>query len=203
MLTIYGSPQSSAGRCFWCLEEVGASYEQKSISFKDQEHKSAEFLAVNPNGKVPALIDGDFTIWESMAINFYLAEAYKPEILGSTAKEKGLVHQWSIWSIADLQPPLIAIFIQLIFVPEERRDHAIIKKSQEKLPAMLNILNLALERNSYLLGESFSLADLNVSTVVAICDQVGVSLADYPAINQWQERLGQRDSFKRYQALLS
>lgn len=201
MISIYGSPQSSAGRCFWCLEEVGVPYQHKSISFKDQEHKSAEFLAVNPNGKVPALVDGDFTIWESMAINFYLAEAYKPELLGKNPKENGLVHQWSIWSIADLQPPLIAAFIQLIFVTEERRDHNLIKKSLEKLPAMLATLNKTLESHSFLLGDTFTLADLNVSTVVAICDQVDVKLSDYPAIMTWRQKLAQRDSFKRYQAL--
>ena len=64
MISIYGSPKSSSGRCFWALEEVGQAYEAKSINFKENEHKSEEFLKINPNGKVPALIDGDYTVWE-------------------------------------------------------------------------------------------------------------------------------------------
>ncbi|MCB0362836.1 MAG: glutathione S-transferase [Bdellovibrionales bacterium] len=114
MVAIYGSPRSSSGRCFWCLEEIGIEYENKPINFREKQHKSPEYLKLNPNGKVPVLVDGDFVIWESLAINFYLAEAYKPQLLGSDIQHRGLVHQWSIWALADLQPPLIEAFIQSV-----------------------------------------------------------------------------------------
>lgn len=201
MITIYGSPKSSAGRCFWCLEEVGASYEAKTINFREQEHKSEEFLKINPNGKVPALTDGDFTIWESMGINFYLADAYKPELLGSTPQERGLVHQWSIWSIADLQTPLIEIFIQMVFIPEERRDMKLVEKAKEKLPALLTTLNNGLEKNKYLIGENFSLADLNVESVISVCDHIEYDLSDLKNIKNWRAALSDRPGFQRYKEL--
>ncbi|WP_299182608.1 glutathione S-transferase family protein [uncultured Neptuniibacter sp.] len=201
MLTIYGSPQSSAGRCFWCLEEAGVEYTAQSIDFRAGEHKAPDFLKVNPNGKVPALVDGDFTIWESLAINNYIAEAYKPELLGNTVQERGLVSQWSIWSVADLQAPLIQAFIQLVFVPEPKRDASIIESSFEKLPPLLSTLESSLADKTYLVTERFTLADLNVSFVVAICDAVRYDLSEYPNINAWRERIGEREETQRYQAL--
>lgn len=201
MISIYGSPKSSAGRCFWCLEESGVGYETQSINFKEKQHKSEAYLKVNPNGKVPALQDGDFTIWESMGINFYVAEAYKPQLLGSNAKEKGLVHQWSIWSIADLQPPLIEIFIQLVFVPEQRRSQQVIDKAQSKLPELLETLNMGLKDKTYLVGEEFTLADLNVHSVVTICDSIKFDLGSYENILHWKDQIEDRPAYQKYQEL--
>lgn len=202
MITIYGSPMSSAGRCFWCLEEANVEYETKAISFKDKEHKSEEFLKINPNGKVPALVDGDFTIWESMAINFYLADTYCPSLLGSDTKQRGLVHQWSIWSIADLQVPIIDAFIQLNFVPEDRRNQELIDKSLGKLPAMLTTLNNSLSTNKFLVGSEFTLADLNVASVVGVCDHIQYDLSEYKNISQWRSAISDRPGFQKYLKLL-
>ena len=201
MVTIYGSPKSSAGRCFWCLEEAGVAYEAKSIDFRAGEHKAEAFLKINPNGKVPALTDGDFIIWESLAINNYVADAYKPELLGTSAQERGLVSQWSIWSVADLQVPMIDAFIQLVFVPEERRDAEVIKTAFEKLPALLNTLETGLEGKVFLVGDTFTLADLNAAFVVGICDDIKFDLAAYGNINQWRTRITEREGTQRYKAL--
>lgn len=201
MITIYGSPKSSAGRCFWCLEESGVPYETKTIDFKAGEHKSEEFLKINRNGKVPALQDGDFTIWESLAINNYIADAYKPELLGTTPQERGLVSQWSIWSVADLQVPMIDAFIQLVFVPEPHRNADVIAKAFEKLPVMLASLDAELEGNDFLVANRFTLADLNVSFVVSICDDIKFNLDAYNNINQWRARIAERAGLQRYKAL--
>lgn len=201
MINIYGSPKSSAGRCFWTLEEINQPYEAKPVNFREKEHQSDWFTKINPNGKVPVLTDGDFTIWESMAINFYLADKYESVLLGRSPEERGLVHQWSIWSIADLQPPLIDVFIQLTFVPEERRDHKKIEKSLEKLPKLLKTMESRLEDSEYLAGSEFSLADLNTMSVVNICGYVEHSLKDYPHIIKWQERVSKRSAYQRYMKL--
>lgn len=203
MISIYGSPRSSSGRCFWCLEEVGISYEAKSVSFKERENKSEAYLELNPNGKVPVLVDGDFKIWESMAINFYLADKYKPELLGRDPMDRGLVQQWTIWSIAELQAPIIDIFIQLVFVPEERRNLEFIKKAQEKLPKLLDVLEKKLSAKQYLVSESFTLADLNTASVVNICRDIKFDISNYENIKSWLGRVGERAAFKKYQELCS
>jgi len=201
MITIYGSPKSSSGRCFWCLEEVGVKYDAKSIDFKEKEHKSEAFLKLNPSGKVPALIDDEFVMSESMAINLYLAEKYKPELLGKTIHEKAKVNQWSIWAIADLQPPLIDIFIQLVFVPEDRRDAKVIAKAEEKLPNLLNIIDKQLENNKYLVGDEFTIADLNVNSVVSVCFHVNYDISKYENIKRWLSNISERPAFQKYMEL--
>ncbi len=201
MITIYGSPKSSAGRCFWTLEEIGIDYQTQAMNFQKQEHKSEKYLQINPNGKIPALTDGDYKIWESMAINLYLAEKYKPELLGKTPEEKGHVYQWSVWSIAELQEPLINIFIQLVFVPEEKRDMKIIETSKEKLPNLLKVLEVSLTDSRFLASNEFSLADLNTASVVAICEYINYDISDYKNINKWLGAISERPAFQRFKDL--
>lgn len=198
MINIYGSPRSSAGRCYWCLEEIGISYHQNEINFKDKEHKSEKYLTLNPNGKVPCLTDGNFTIWESMAINLYLAEKYQPELLGENVEQKGLVYQWSVWAIAELQVPLIDIFIQLVFVPEERRSLEVIDKARAKLPIFLAVLEGQLSNSSYLIGEEFSLADLNTFSVVSLCEHIKFELDSYPKIQAWRGEISKREAYQKF-----
>jgi len=203
MIQIYGSPRTSAGRCFWCLEEVGASYDKVDVDMRAGKHKEAEYLAINPNGKIPAMVDGDYSLWESMAINSYLASEYKPELLGKSAKEKGLVSQWTTWAIAELQPPVIDIFIQLVFVPEDKRDHGIIERSQKKLPEMMAILDKELKGKEMLVGEEFSLADLNTASVVMISEAIRFDLSPYGEIKRWMETIAKRPAFEKYMSMRS
>ena len=201
MITIYGSPKSSSGRCFWCLEEIEKTYNVSPINFKEKEHKSTSYLKINPNGKTPTLTDDDFVIWESIAINFYLAETYKTELLGIDNKQHGLVQQWSLWGIGELQPPIIAVFIQLVFVPEERRDNEAIEKAMAKIPGLLVVLNDALEGKNNLVGDEFTLADLNVASVASLCSDIKLSLTSYKNIQTWLTKIAERPAFKKYQKL--
>lgn len=201
MITIYGSPRSSSGRCFWCLEEIDETYDAKPLNFKEKEHKSLAYLKINPNGKVPTLTDDDFVIWESIAINFYLAETYKPELLGLDNKQHGLVQQWSLWGIAELQSPIIGAFIQLVFVPEERRDNGIIEKAMAKIPGLLKVLDDALEGKNYLVGDDFTLADLNVASIASLCSEIKFDLTAYKNIQTWLTQISERPAFKKYQKL--
>ncbi len=198
MMKIYGSPKSSAGRCFWTLEECGVKYEVGKIDFRQREHKSPEFLKLNPNGKIPVLEDGDFKIWESMAINSYLAHSHLPELLGSDIKSKSLVNQWSFWALAELQDPIIQIFIQLIFVPEEKRNYDLVKKMQDKLPVLFQVLDSSLEGKDFLVGGQFSLADLNVLSVVEITKEIKFDYSKYSNILNWEKQISGRDAYKRY-----
>ena len=201
MITIYGSPRSSAGRCFWCLEEAGTPYTVKAVDFSTKEHKADWFMKINPNGKVPALTDGAFNLFESMAINSYIAEKFKPELLGNTPEARALVQQWSYWSISELQSPIIQIFIQKVFVPVERRSQAVIDENEKMLPELLAVLNQALENKKYLVGNEFTLADLNASSVAMITHAIGFDIAPYPNIKTWFAHLSERPAYIKYQGL--
>lgn len=203
MITLYGSPRSSAGRCLWTLEETGVAYTTKEVDMRNKEHKSPDFLKINPNGKIPVLVDGDYKLFESMAINFYLAEAYKKELLGTTAMEKGLVHQWSFWASSEVQGPIIEIFIQKVFMPDEKRDQKVIEDNLAKLPALLSVLNTSLEGKKYLVGNQFTLADLNTATVISICPMIGEDLTKYPNVKSWLGAMTERPAFQKYMSMRS
>lgn len=198
MIKIYGSPRTSAGRCFLVLEELGLKYEVAPLDMKEKrEHKSESFLKLNPNGKVPCLIDGDFVIWESLAINHYLVDKYRPELLGKTSEERGLVQQWSVWALVELQPPMVDMIIQLMFVPENKRDMSIVAKAKDRIPPYLSTLNHALKDKTYLVGGHLTLADLNVFSIVNIAISLKIPLNEFQHIEKWMTELKKRPSFQK------
>ncbi len=201
MIKLYGSPRSSAGRCVWVLEEAGIVYSLQEVDMKNKEHKSEAYLKINPMGKVPAMVDGDVILFESMAINYYIAEKYKNELLGKSDREKGLTMQWSFWSTSELQPPIIEIFIQKVFMPDHKRDHSIIENNLIKIPLLLKVLNDSLHEKKYLSGENFTIGDINTASVVSICPMIGIDLAEYPNVNNWLNLLQARPAFQKYHAL--
>lgn len=201
MITLYGSARSSAGRCIWTLEEAGVPYTLKEVDMRNKEHKSDEFLKINPMGKVPALVDGDVTLFESMAINYYIADTYKKELLGTTPAERGLMAQWSFWAISELQNPIIEIFIQKVFMPEDKRDNSVIENNLKRLPALLTVLNNSLAGKKYLVGDKFTIGDINTASVVSICPMIGVDLKNYSNINGWLGAMSDRPAFQKYQGM--
>ncbi|MES2962695.1 MAG: glutathione S-transferase family protein [Bdellovibrionota bacterium] len=198
MLKIYGSPRSSAGRCFVLLEELGVPYEVAPMDMRARQHKSPEFLKLNPNGKVPVLVDEDFVVWESVAINHYLCEKYRPSLLGSGPRTRALVQQWSVWSMVECQPPLIDMLIQLLFVPEERRDYALIERSRKKALPFLDVLDKGIGNKTYLVGHELTVADFNVGSVANLALALGISLGDKPNVMRWVSMLKERPSFKKF-----
>ena len=198
MIKIYGSPRSSAGRVFWMLEELSLPYEAVKINMREKEHKGDAFLKLNPNGKIPCLTEGEFVIWESLAINNYLADKYAPQLLGATPEIRGTVQQWNLWSMLELQKPMIDILIQKVFVPEEHRDLALIEKSQKNCQPLLKILDDALSSRKYLGGDVFTVADLNVDSVVGVTTAIQMDITAYKNINGWMDAISQRPAFQKY-----
>ncbi len=201
MITLYGSARSSAGRCLWTLEEAGVPYELKNVDMKNKEHKTEEFLKINPNGKVPALTDGSFTLFESMAINNYIAEKYKPELLGTTVEDHAISAQWSFWASSELQDPIIKVFIQKVFIPEEKRSQVVIDENTAKLPALFSLLDNSLNEKTYLNGKAFTLADLNTQSVISIAPMLGIDLSTYKNIDLWMKAISDRPAFQKYSQL--
>lgn len=198
MIKIYGSPRSSASRCYLILEEIGQPYETVALDMAEKrEHKNPAYMKLNPNGKVPCLVDGDFVLWESLAINYYLADKYKPELLGAGAKERALVQQWSTWALVELQPPVVEILIQMMFIPEPKREAAIIARAKEKVPPMLALLDQALSGKTYMVAEKISLADFNLASVVNTAKAMQFSIDAYPHLSDWFNRMIERPSFKK------
>lgn len=147
------------------------------------------------------MVDGNITLFESMAINYYIADTYKKELLGTTALEKGLAMQWSFWASSELQPPIIEVFIQKMFVAEDKRDSVIIEKNLNKLPELLSVLNNSFASKKYLAGDHFTIGDINTASVVTMCSMLGVDLASYSNIKNWLGAINDRPAYQKYQGL--
>ncbi len=197
MIKIYGSKASSAGRCVWLMEELGLEYQIVPLDFQKNEHKSPEYMELNPNGKVPTLVDGTFTLWESIAINTYLAEKHQPALMGSTPEERALVNQWSLWSAIHLHESMEVLVLKT-WRKEEESDKT--KQAREALPRWLTILNNHLSTTDYMVSNRFTLADVTVMSVVNSSKFVGYELSAYPAVMAWMERLSARPAFQKYMA---
>lgn len=201
MIQIYGSARSSAGRCFVMLEECGLSYENVALDMAGRQHKSEQFLKLNPNGKVPCMIDNGFVLWESAAIVQYLAEKHKPEMLGTTAKDKALVQQWAFWTMTEAQPPMVDILVQKLFVPEEKRDLALIARREAQIPGILEVLDKTLNGKKYLVGDTYSVADLMAASAVNIASGLKLDLSKFPNIKAWFAEIKSRPAWVKVSQL--
>ncbi|KHD88645.1 MAG: hypothetical protein OM95_07515 [Bdellovibrio sp. ArHS] len=197
MIKLYGSPLSSAGRCYWMLEELAVPYEVMPLNLREKEQKSEAFLKINPNGKIPAMIDGDFVLWESMAINSYLAKKFESPLAPKNLQEESLIQQWSLWGLVDFQEPAVSWMIQEFFVPAEHRNQLVIENSKKALPRVLEVLNRGLEGKTFLVGDRFTVADVNLGTVTDILLGLKYDLSAYPHIQRWMTELHSRPAYKK------
>ena len=200
MIRFYGSPTSSTGRSHWLLEELGIPYEYTRINIRDGQTGTPEFLALNPAGTVPFLEDGDVKLFESVAINFYLAEKYAPSLWSSGLPERAQIYQWSLWAITNLQPILMDIMNHAALLPEPERNPKVAEKARAKVPRYLEMVEAALGEKQYLVGDTFSVADINVASVVNLAPAVGHSLDAHPLLKAWLHRLKERPAYKRVAA---
>src|SRR6202044_557912 len=106
----------------WCAEELGLDYESVPIHFSDGSAKTPDYLALNPNGKIPTITDGDFSLWESMAITCYLARKHGKGLWPQTIEGEALALQWSFWAMSDLEPPLLTILMNAPAFAGDKRD---------------------------------------------------------------------------------
>jgi glutathione S-transferase len=188
MLKLYGTSMSRAARCLWALEELGLKYEHVPLNTQGDSRKP-EFLKVNPNGHVPTLDDDGQIFWESMAINLYLAEKYgKAPFWPSSAADHGHASQWSLWVMTEAESHLLTILMHKMLLPKEQRSDKAIAAATEALKAPMKVLDGALAGKQYLLGNDFTVADLNVASVLSFGKLVGLDLSATPTASAWLDK---------------
>lgn len=198
MVKLYGSSMSRAGRSLWALEEAGVKFEQVIVG----ETRTPETLKVNPNGHVPTLDDNGTIIWESMAINLYVAEKYgKAPLWPSTVEGHGACYQWSLWGMTEVETPMIDIFQHRLMLPADRRDEKIALARIETLKTPFKVLDDHLQKSEYLLGRDFTIADLNVASVMSISRYLQLDLSATPAVQKWMQKCLERPANQRVSAM--
>lgn len=200
MIKLYGIRQSRALRSLWALEELGLPYEHVQTNFTT-DAKQPSYLAINPNGRIPALVDGDVTLFESMAINLYLAKKYdtKGLLYPKAAADEARAIQWSFWGMTETEQALLQVLLHRVFLPQPQRDEALALAGEEKLVQPLRVLDGALAGRKYLLGDGFTIADLNVASVLAWALFVKLDMSNTPNVARWLGECCGRPSFAKAQ----
>jgi glutathione S-transferase len=192
MIKVYGTSMSRAARALWAMEELGLQYEHVPVNARG-ESRQPEYLKVNPNGHVPVIDDDGTIVWESMAINLYLAEKYgKGKLWPATVEQHGACYQWSFWSMTEIEPLLMTVFMNRMILPAEQRNEKAAGKAVEDIKIPIKVLDEHLHNREYLLGKEFTIADLNAASVLSLASFVQLDLSPTPAAQKWLQKCTSR-----------
>jgi glutathione S-transferase len=200
MIKFYGTSKSRSARSLWAIEELGLKYEH--LPTEVPKAKSADHLKINPNGHIPAIDDDGVILWESMAINLYLAEKYgKNSLWPASVEDHGRAYQWSFWGITELEGHFLTLLSHKMFLPPDQRDEKKANEAANALKAPLNVLDAALKGREYLLGSNFTIADLNVAGVLTFGTYVKFDHSATPALQAWLGKCHGRDAYKKLRSI--
>ena len=199
MLELYAFPLSGNSRkAALTLEEVGAEYEYHSIDLMQGGQKQPDYLAINPNGKVPTLRDGDHLLWESSAIMLYLAEKFPTAgLIPTDSVQRSKLYQWLIWQPGTYNPPISALG-QLLLTPNEQQNPNLIKQLHETIRKNSEIIETELGKRSFLLDD-FSLADIVMLPHLNAAVERKVELS--ANMQAYLERLQSRSSWEKVSSM--
>ena len=192
-LKIYGVPRSRAFRALWLAKELGLDYENVMVDFASGETRREPYLSINPNGHVPAIDDDGFVLWESMAINLYLAKKYGLGALYPTAlHDEARCWQWSLWAITEIERHVLDAMFNRAILPEAERDTAAADQAEKELQHPLGVLDNAVSKSAYLIADEFTVADLNVAAVLSWARPARIDFAPFPKAADWLSRCALR-----------
>lgn len=196
-LKIYGIPRSRAFRTLWLAKELGIDYENIPVDFATGETRQPAYLAINPNGHVPAIDDDGLILWESMAINLYLAKKYGLGTLYPAALDgEARAWQWSFWAMTELERPVLTAMFNRAIYPEDKRDAAAADRAEKELQHPFGVLESAVSGTPYLLGGDFTVADLNVAAVLSWARPARLDFTPFPKAADWLSRCALRPAAK-------
>ncbi|NJR66062.1 MAG: glutathione S-transferase family protein [Leptolyngbyaceae cyanobacterium CRU_2_3] len=179
MLKLYGGARSRASIVQWYLEELGLPYEFALLEMQTGEHRQPAYLDINPFGKVPAITEGDFKLWESGAILLYLSEKY--DSLLATPEQHATAIQWVMFANATLGPG--------VFVESSR---------EKEMPRLFAALNPIFQRQSFVMGDRFTVADVAIGSTLAYMPiMLKINFEGYEAIAAYVKQILERPAFQK------
>ncbi|WP_017653600.1 glutathione S-transferase family protein [Fortiea contorta] len=195
MLTLYHAPISPNSRRVWItLIEKGLEFELVEIKLNEEQF-TPEFLAINPLHHIPALVDDDFKIIESLAILDYLEVKYpKPAMLPTEAKDLAIARMVQLVTVNELLPATTVFLPQVLGLPGENPEK--IEQAKQKISVVMKLLESLHDQRPYFGSEQLTLADVVAGTVVPWLPIIGIPLNDYPKMQAWCDRLIARPSWQ-------
>jgi glutathione S-transferase len=199
-LRIYGIARTRAYRALWVAMELGLDYEHLPIEIGDAGARSPEFVAINPNGRLPVIVDDGFVLFESLAITLYLAKKHSAgKLYPATLEGEARAWQWSFWAIAEVDRGVNIWSLHAVRLPDAERDAALREEALRVVAAPFKVLDVALAKTPYLLGDDFTVADLNVAAVISRA--VDMDLSATPHLKAWLTRCLDRPAARAALAL--
>jgi glutathione S-transferase len=211
-LKIYGVLRSRASRVIWAADELGVAYEHIPVIQARRlavptglkaplNTGSPEFLAINPNGKIPAIDDDGFVLHESLAITLYLARKHGGPLAPSSLEEESLMGMWALWAATACEPHTVQIIFHRVDYPENKRDEAAVDAAITALRKPLAVLETSLgERGGFLVGRRFTVADINTAEVLRYAQPAPELLEQYSAVTAWLTACQARPAFREMMA---
>jgi glutathione S-transferase len=217
VIQLFGTANTRAFRSLWMLEELGVEYEHVRTDFHNGGTRTSEFLAINPNGHVPALVDGELRLWESMAVNLYLAGRYGAAPFWPSAEfDRARTLQWSLWAVTECERHGFNVLFQRggerfarwrewTNSAEFRETHPAesvptvetAAQSEAALRIPFAVLDAELRDREYILGPSFTAVDLNVASILVSVLLARLDLSPHPRLAAWLDRCTARPALSR------
>jgi glutathione S-transferase len=203
-LQIWGRANSvNVQKVLWCCHELDVAYERIDAGMQFGRNGEADYLAMNPNGRVPTLVQGDFVLWESNSIMRYIALAYggTSMLYPSAPKVRAGIERWLDWTLTTLQPAERPLFWGLVRTPKADRDMAALQKAADANGLLWDIIDRQVSENAWIEGDDFSLADLAIGCYARRWFGVeGVTRPTLPNLQRWYQAISARSGFQTYVA---
>lgn len=213
-IRIHGIARSRALRPLWAALELGLPFEHVATPYRGGATRTPEFLALNPNGHVPVLVDGrgdePVVVWESMACVLYLARtagtADGRGLAPATPAEEGEALRWSFWAMTELEKDALTVLMHRMAMPAAERRAELADQAEKRLRAPLGVLESALDARAarghpWLAGDRFTVADLCVASVAHWLQPAPALLDAHPRVRGWLDACLERPAWRAANAL--
>jgi glutathione S-transferase len=201
-LTIWGRANSvNVQKPLWCLAELDIPFTRIDAGMAFGKNDTPEYLAMNPNGRVPTLVDGDYVLWESNSIMRYLNLAYGKgsPIYPQDPKRRAAVDRWLDWTLSTLQPVDRPVFWGLVRTPPEKRDMAAMQKAADEAAVVWRVVEAQLASRRFIEGDEFTIADIALGAFARRWLGVeGINRPQQPNITRWFAQFADRPGFVKY-----
>jgi glutathione S-transferase len=203
-LTIWGRANSvNVQKVLWCLSELDIAYHRIDAGMAFGKNDEPDYLAMNPNGRVPTLVDGDFILWESNSVMRYLVLAYGrgSPIYPQAPKARASVDRWLDWTLSTLQPVDRPVFWALVRTPVEKRDMVAIQKDADAEAVQWRIVDAQLATRRFIEGDDFTIADIALGAYARRWFGVeGIRKPLLGHLERWFAQFANRPGFQQFVA---
>ena len=205
-LTIWGRANSvNVQKVLWCLAELGIGYDRIDAGMQFGKNTDAPYLTMNPNGRVPTLVDSDYVLWESNSVMRYLCMAYgqgsgqDSPIYPAQPKARAGVDRWLDWTLSTLQPVDRPVFWALVRTPPEKRDMVAIQKDADTEAVVWRIVEAQLATRRFIEGDQFTIADIALGAYARRWLGVeGITKPKLPNLERWFAQFAARPGFVQF-----